>query len=44
MDNISDPRMIHKLMLYGADPNIRDSSLKSCQEYIDEIEDLMLRK
>ena len=30
MDNICEPRIIHKLMLYGADPNIRDSSFRSC--------------
>jgi ankyrin repeat protein len=30
MDNICEPRTIHKLMLYGADPNIKDSSFRSC--------------
>jgi hypothetical protein len=44
MDNICEPRIIHKLMLYGADPNIKDSSFRSCMELIDEIEDEMLRK
>ncbi len=42
MNDTCEPRIIHKLMIYGADPNIKDRNNKSCIEYIKEIDDEML--
>ncbi len=42
MKDTCEPRIIHKLMIYGADPNIKDRNNKSCIEYIKEIDDGML--
>jgi hypothetical protein len=37
IDDTCEPRIIHKLMIYGADPNIKDTKMKTCNEYIIEI-------